>query len=157
MPAVTATQLEPFHLVSVPVLTASIRKLRLSPSTSASSAAVGGGGPPSASYESVTCVMRDAARVLYKRVVVKDNKLVGAVLYGDTADGNWYFDLLKKGEDISDIREALIREMREETGLEVAPVRFLGVVERADPDTATRWLITAFEAEPTSSSDEEAP
>jgi hypothetical protein len=46
--------------------------------------------------------------MVYKRVIVKDNKLVGAVLYGDTADGNWYFDLLKKGEDIADIREALI-------------------------------------------------
>ncbi|CAM4151699.1 Assimilatory nitrite reductase (NAD(P)H) large subunit [Novosphingobium lubricantis] len=53
-------------------------------------------------------VMRDASRGIYKRVVVRENKLVGAVLYGDTADGNWYFDLLKKGEDISDIREALI-------------------------------------------------
>lgn len=53
-------------------------------------------------------VMRDAARGIYKRVVVKDGKIAGAVLYGDTADGNWYFDLLRKGEDISDIREALI-------------------------------------------------
>lgn len=53
-------------------------------------------------------VMRDAARGVYKRVIVKDDKLVGAVLYGDTADGSWYFDLLKKGEDVSDIREALI-------------------------------------------------
>ncbi|HZU64161.1 MAG TPA: nitrite reductase large subunit NirB [Novosphingobium sp.] len=53
-------------------------------------------------------VMRDAARGLYKRVVVKEGRLVGAVLYGDTADGSWYFDLLKKAEDISDIREALI-------------------------------------------------
>jgi nitrite reductase (NADH) large subunit len=53
-------------------------------------------------------VMRDAARGVYKRVVVKEDRLVGAVLYGDTADGNWYFDLLKKGEDVSDIREALI-------------------------------------------------
>ena len=53
-------------------------------------------------------VMRDAARGVYKRVIVKDGKLVGAVLYGDTADGNWYFDLLKKGEDVSGIREALI-------------------------------------------------
>jgi nitrite reductase (NADH) large subunit len=51
--------------------------------------------------------LRDAARGVYKRGV-KDNKLVGAVLYGDTADGSWYFDLLKKGEDIADIREALI-------------------------------------------------
>ncbi|RVU03391.1 NAD(P)/FAD-dependent oxidoreductase [Novosphingobium umbonatum] len=53
-------------------------------------------------------VMRDAARGIYKRVVVKDNRLIGAVLYGDTADGSWYFDLLKREEDISDIREALI-------------------------------------------------
>ncbi len=41
-------------------------------------------------------VLRDAARGVYKRVVVKDDRIVGAVLYGDTADGNWYFDLLKK-------------------------------------------------------------
>ncbi|WP_327194384.1 nitrite reductase large subunit NirB [Novosphingobium organovorum] len=53
-------------------------------------------------------VMRDAARGIYKRVIVKDNRIVGAVLYGDTADGSWYFDLLKKSEDVSDIREALI-------------------------------------------------
>ena len=53
-------------------------------------------------------VMRDAARGVYKRVIVKDGKLLGAVLYGDTADGSWYFDLLKREEDVSDIREALI-------------------------------------------------
>lgn len=53
-------------------------------------------------------VMRDAARGVYKRLVLKDDRLVGAVLYGDTADGNWYFDLLRKEEDVSDIREALI-------------------------------------------------
>ena len=53
-------------------------------------------------------VMRDAARGIYKRLVVQDNRLVGAVLYGDTADGSWYFDLLRKEEDITDIREALI-------------------------------------------------
>jgi nitrite reductase (NADH) large subunit len=53
-------------------------------------------------------VMRDAARGVYKRVVLRDDKLVGAVLYGDTADGAWYFDLLRKGEDVSAIRDALI-------------------------------------------------
>jgi nitrite reductase (NADH) large subunit len=53
-------------------------------------------------------VMRDAARGIYKRVVVRDNRLIGCVLYGDTTDGNWYFDLLKTGEDVAPIREALI-------------------------------------------------
>ncbi len=53
-------------------------------------------------------VLRDAARGIYKRVVVKDDRIVGAVLYGDTADGNWYFDLLKKQEDVGAIRDFLI-------------------------------------------------
>ncbi|HEY6870496.1 MAG TPA: nitrite reductase large subunit NirB [Novosphingobium sp.] len=53
-------------------------------------------------------VLRDAARGIYKRVILRDNRLVGAVLYGDTADGAWYFDLLKSGEDVAPIREALI-------------------------------------------------
>ena len=65
-------------------------------------------GDFSGSDGSEDIVMRDAARGVYKRVVVQDSRIIGAVLYGDTADGNWYFDLLKKGEDISDIREALI-------------------------------------------------
>jgi nitrite reductase (NADH) large subunit len=53
-------------------------------------------------------VLRDASRGVYKRVVVKDDRIVGAVLYGDTADGGWYFDLLKKREDISASRDLLI-------------------------------------------------
>ncbi|MGH6617459.1 nitrite reductase large subunit NirB [Sphingomonas sp.] len=53
-------------------------------------------------------VMRDASRGIYKRVVVKDDRLIGAVLYGDTQDGNWYFDLLKRQEDVAAIRDALI-------------------------------------------------
>ena len=65
-------------------------------------------GDFSGSDGSEDIVMRDASRGIYKRVVVRDGRVIGAVLYGDTADGSWYFDLLKKGEDISDIREALI-------------------------------------------------
>jgi nitrite reductase (NADH) large subunit len=53
-------------------------------------------------------VLRDASRGVYKRVVVQDNRIVGAVLYGDTGDGSWYFDLIKRGEDVSDVRDMLI-------------------------------------------------
>ncbi|HEY0595948.1 nitrite reductase large subunit NirB [Sphingopyxis sp.] len=53
-------------------------------------------------------VLRDASRGVYKRVIVRDDRIVGAVLYGDTADGNWYFDLLKKQEDVSQLRDLLI-------------------------------------------------
>src|SRR3546814_153666 len=52
--------------------------------------------------------MRDASRGIYKRVIVKQDRVVGAVLYGDTQDGNWYFDLLKRQEDVSQVRDALI-------------------------------------------------
>jgi nitrite reductase (NADH) large subunit len=57
-------------------------------------------------YEDI--VLRDASRGVYKRVIVKDNRIAGAVLYGDTSDGNWYFQLLKDAEDISDRRDMLI-------------------------------------------------
>ena len=53
-------------------------------------------------------VLRDASRGVYKRVVVRDDRIVGAVLYGDTADGNWYFDLLRKGDNVAELRDALI-------------------------------------------------
>ena len=53
-------------------------------------------------------VLRDPARGIYKRVVLRDNRVVGAVLYGDTTDGAWYFDLLKKGADIGTLRDTLI-------------------------------------------------
>jgi nitrite reductase (NADH) large subunit len=53
-------------------------------------------------------VLRDPARGVYKRVVLRENRIIGAVLYGDTADGSWYFDLLKKGADITSMRDMLI-------------------------------------------------
>ena len=53
-------------------------------------------------------VLRDASGGIYKRLVLKDNKIIGAVLYGETTDGPWFFNLLKKGTDISEMRETLI-------------------------------------------------
>ncbi|WP_181699478.1 nitrite reductase large subunit NirB [Chthonobacter albigriseus] len=45
---------------------------------------------------------------VYKRLVLRDNVLIGAVLYGETADGSWFFDLIKSGSDISAMRDTLI-------------------------------------------------
>jgi len=53
-------------------------------------------------------VLRDAAKGIYKRLVLKDNKIIGAVLYGDTDDGPWFFQHIKDGTDISEMRETLI-------------------------------------------------
>jgi len=53
-------------------------------------------------------VFKDAARGVYKKIVVKDDKIRGAVLYGDTVDGAWYFQLLREGTPIADFRESLL-------------------------------------------------
>ncbi len=53
-------------------------------------------------------VMKDVARGVYKKLVLKDNRIRGAVLYGDTLDGGWYFDLLRANRDITDIRDHLM-------------------------------------------------
>ncbi len=53
-------------------------------------------------------VFQDAGRGSYKKLMLKDNKLVGSVLYGDTLDGAWYFELMRDGTDVSDFRDKLL-------------------------------------------------
>ncbi|UTW55345.1 nitrite reductase large subunit NirB [Kordiimonas sp. SCSIO 12610] len=53
-------------------------------------------------------VLRDASANIYKRLVLEDNRIVGVVLYGDTSDGPWFFDLLKKQASIAEMRDTLI-------------------------------------------------
>jgi nitrite reductase (NADH) large subunit len=53
-------------------------------------------------------VLSDPLGGVYKKLVLKDNKLIGACLYGDTVNGSWYFNLLREGKDISEIRDTLI-------------------------------------------------
>ncbi|WP_299684898.1 nitrite reductase large subunit NirB [uncultured Tateyamaria sp.] len=53
-------------------------------------------------------VLRDPAKGIYKRLVIEEDRLVGAVMYGDTADGNWFFQLIKDGTNIDEMRETLI-------------------------------------------------
>eukprot|EP01031_Cornospumella_fuschlensis_P045122 gene45122-55196_t len=53
-------------------------------------------------------VMSDPFGGVYKKLVIKDDKLVGACLYGDTVDGSWYFKMLRDGRSIADIRDKLM-------------------------------------------------
>jgi len=53
-------------------------------------------------------IFRDPARGVYKRLVIENNTLVGAVMYGDTDDGSWFFGLIKDATDISEMRDTLI-------------------------------------------------
>ncbi len=53
-------------------------------------------------------VMSDPYGGVYKKLVIKNDKLVGACLYGDTVDGSWYFKLLRDGRAVADIRDNLM-------------------------------------------------
>ena len=64
------------------------------------------GGPAEQGFEEI--VMSDPFGGVYKKLVIQDDKLVGAVLYGDTVDGAWYFKLLREGRKIGEIRDKLM-------------------------------------------------
>ncbi|MEW6354246.1 MAG: nitrite reductase large subunit NirB [Pseudomonadota bacterium] len=53
-------------------------------------------------------VLQDAARGVYKKIVLKDNRIHGAVMVGDTGDGAWYFQLMREGANVADIRDHLL-------------------------------------------------
>jgi len=53
-------------------------------------------------------VLSDPIGGVYKKLVIKNDKLIGACLYGDTVDGSWYFKLLRDGRSVSDIRDKLM-------------------------------------------------
>jgi nitrite reductase (NADH) large subunit len=53
-------------------------------------------------------VLKDASRGIYKKLVLKENRIEGAVLYGDTVDGAWYYELMREGSDISAHRDQLM-------------------------------------------------
>ncbi len=53
-------------------------------------------------------VFQDASRGVYRKLVIEDDKVKGAVMYGDTIDGSWYFDLMRDETDITDIREKIL-------------------------------------------------
>ena len=53
-------------------------------------------------------VLRDRRAGVYKRLVLAGNRITGAVLYGDVADGPWYFDLIQRGADVSALRDRLL-------------------------------------------------
>ncbi len=53
-------------------------------------------------------VLRDPANHIYRRLVIRGGRLIGAVLYGDTSDGAFYFDLVQRGAKINALRQGLM-------------------------------------------------
>ena len=53
-------------------------------------------------------LLSDPAGGLYKKLVLQGDRLVGVCLYGDTADGPWYFELLREGRALGPLRDRLM-------------------------------------------------
>jgi nitrite reductase (NADH) large subunit len=53
-------------------------------------------------------VLNDARGGTYKKLVVSDGRLTGAVLVGDVADALWYLDLIRNGQPIARIRKDMM-------------------------------------------------
>jgi nitrite reductase (NADH) large subunit len=53
-------------------------------------------------------VYRDSAKGIYKKLVLRADKVVGAVMYGDVADGSWFFQLMREKADVAAIRDRMI-------------------------------------------------
>ena len=65
-------------------------------------------GDFSSSEDTEDILLLDKQGGRYKRIVLRQNRVIGAVLYGDTTDGSWLFQLLKDGQDVSEMREELL-------------------------------------------------
>jgi nitrite reductase (NADH) large subunit len=53
-------------------------------------------------------MLSDPGLGTYKKLVIADGRLVGVVLFGDTADGLWYLDLIRSGARIDSLRNDLV-------------------------------------------------
>jgi nitrite reductase (NADH) large subunit len=53
-------------------------------------------------------VFDDPAAGVYKKLVIEKDRLVGAVLFGDAADGLWYQDLIRSQAPLEGMRDMLV-------------------------------------------------
>ena len=52
--------------------------------------------------------IQDVASGVYKKLVIRDNVIKGAVMFGDTMDGTWYFSLMRDATNIADFRKTIL-------------------------------------------------
>ncbi|WP_147112768.1 nitrite reductase large subunit NirB [Tateyamaria sp. syn59] len=75
-------------------------------------------------------VFRDPGRGVYRRLVIEDNVVVGTVMYGDTADSNWFFGLIRDKTDIAEMRDRVIFGPAYQGGAPVDPLAAVAALPR---------------------------
>jgi nitrite reductase (NADH) large subunit len=63
---------------------------------------------PNADSGAEILLLQDPNRQIYRKLILRNNRLTGIVFYGDVSDGNWYFKLLQSGNDLGPIRPSLM-------------------------------------------------
>ena len=53
-------------------------------------------------------VLHDAVGGVYKKLVIRNDRIIGSVMYGDTVDGAWFFQLMRDGQSVANIRDHLM-------------------------------------------------
>ena len=67
-----------------------------------------GAATPGLADDTEEIILSDPHDGVYKKLVIRNDQLVGACLFGDTVDGSWYFKLLREGRNVADIRDKLM-------------------------------------------------
>ncbi|MFV5359620.1 nitrite reductase small subunit NirD [Acinetobacter oleivorans] len=61
---------------------------------------------PKNDYEDI--ILNDEKRQIYKRIIIQSDRVIGAVLFGDTEDGMWYAELIADQTPVSSFRNKLL-------------------------------------------------
>jgi nitrite reductase (NADH) large subunit len=87
--------------------------------------------------------LHDANGGLYKKVILRNDRVVGSVLFGSVADGPWYVQLMRDGTDVSSFRDQIIFGRpfaeRERAGAEQADATPVAAIEAGAALAGPRW------------------
>jgi nitrite reductase (NADH) large subunit len=85
--------------------------------------------------------LHDAKRGLYKKVILRDDKVVGSVLYGSVGDGPWYVQLMRDKTDVSSFRDQIVfgRAFAEQASSTLAPADGVAAADTVGADTGPQW------------------
>jgi nitrite reductase (NADH) large subunit len=87
--------------------------------------------------------LHDASGGLYKKVILRNDRVVGSVLFGSIADGPWYVQLMRDRTDVSAFRDQIIfgRPLAERAraGAEQADATPVAAIEAGAAFAGPRW------------------
>jgi nitrite reductase [NAD(P)H] large subunit len=85
--------------------------------------------------------LHDAKLGLYQKLIVRNDRLVGAVLYGSVGDGPWYVELMRDKVDVSAMRDRLVfgRGFAEQSEAALVPETVAAPAASEAPPLVPQW------------------